>query len=388
MKTGCVIVAGGRGTRAGLGYNKAFYPLAGRSVLSRTVEAISRCGGIDEIVLVLGEADMERFSELSERENAFTCVKTVVAGGETRRESVYNGLRALSADTDIAVIHDAARPFVTKEIMDAVLSAAQKTGSGVICCRVTDTIKRVDEAGRIVETVDRNTLRSVQTPQAFSYSKLMAAHEACARTDKDTDDASLYERMVGSVTAVTADSAAQNIKLTTREDFITAQQKLAFPRIGTGYDVHRLTENRRLILCGVDIPFEKGLLGHSDADVALHALMDAMLGAAALGDIGHLFPDTSAEFEGIDSRILLKRTNEAVAAAGYEVSNCDVTIVCQRPKLAPYIAEMRENVARTLGISANRVSVKATTTEKLGFEGEGLGISAQATVLLTPKCDL
>ena len=213
----------------------------------------------------------------------------------------------------------------------------------------------------------------------------MKAHEYALKNHfSATDDAALYEFLYGRVKLTEAESAMENKKLTLKSDFESEMPKFLF-RSGTGYDVHRLVEGRKLILCGEEIPYEKGLLGHSDADVALHALMDAMLGACALGDIGKLFPDNDMSFKDISSMLLLKRANEKIIENGFTVTSCDVTIVAQKPKLSPFIEKMRENIASVLSLPADRVSVKATTTEKLGFEGEGLGISAQASATVIQK---
>ena len=384
-KIGCVVVAAGKGTRAGFDFNKAFYPLSGRSVLSRCLDALCESGMIDEIVLVLAESDKEEYEKLTRAEGSCPLVTRTVAGGETRQASVRNGLNALCPDTDIALIHDAARPFVSREIISAVIADAREYGSGVISTPVFDTIKVVSKEGFAVSTPDRSALRAVQTPQAFRYREIMEAHRlALSAPESATDDAALYEKAFGRVKLTQAENAQENVKLTTRYDFERAESAFCVPRIGSGYDVHRLTEDRKLILCGVEIPYEKGLLGHSDADVALHALMDAMLGAAALGDIGHLFPDTDDRYLGISSLKLLRDADTAIRKAGFRVGNADVTIVCQRPKLAPYISQMRQNIAEALCVPVEHISVKATTTEKLGFEGEGKGISAQSVVTLLP----
>lgn len=382
---GCVVVAAGRGARAGFEYNKLFHKLDGKTVLTHTLDALSKSGLINEIALVLSESDLEAFEEIRLREGACSLVKAIAPGGSTRQESVYSGLKALSKETDIVLIHDGARPFVTDEIIENVILDAAQYGSGVISTKVIDTIKRVDEEGFAVETPVRDTLRAVQTPQAFSYAEIMNAHEYALKNHLSaTDDAALYEFLYGRVKLTEADSAMENKKLTLKSDFESEMPKFLF-RSGTGYDVHRLVEGRKLILCGEEIPYEKGLLGHSDADVALHALMDAMLGACALGDIGKLFPDNDMSFKDISSMLLLKRANEKIIENGFTVTSCDVTIVAQRPKLSPFIEKMRENIASVLSLPADRVSVKATTTEKLGFEGEGLGISAQASAIVIQK---
>lgn len=379
MSVWAVVVAGGRGARAGLGRNKVFFAWKGRSVLSRCLDALERSGALDGAVLVLGAEDFEQYDALCAREGASPLVKRVVAGGDCRRRSVRSGLAALPEKVEIVAVHDAARPFVSPEAVRETVQSARKWGSGVISTPVTDTIKRVGPDGA-VETLDRAQLRAVQTPQTFDCAKLKAAHERAEAEDFDaTDDAALFEHYYGSVRLVTTPGAEANIKLTNPADF----EKLSRPamRIGSGYDAHRLAEGRKLILCGVDVPHTRGLDGHSDADVAVHALMDALLGALGEGDIGRHFPDSDPAYNGISSMLLLERVMKIVREHGYGVANADVTIVAQKPKLAAYIPAMRENLARALGTDA--VNVKATTTERMGFEGEELGISAQAVALLT-----
>ena len=379
MSVWAVVVAGGRGARAGLGRNKVFFAWKGRSVLSRCLDALERSGALDGAVLVLGAEDFEQYDALCAREGASPLVKRVVAGGDCRRRSVRSGLAALPEEVEIVAVHDAARPFVSPEAVRETVQSARKWGSGVISTPVTDTIKRVGPDGA-VETLDRAQLRAVQTPQTFDCAKLKAAHERAEAEGFDaTDDAALFEHYYDSVRLVTAPGAEANIKLTNPADF----EKLSRPamRIGSGYDAHRLAEGRKLILCGVDVPHTRGLDGHSDADVAVHALMDALLGALGEGDIGRHFPDSDPAYKGISSMLLLEQVMKIVREHGYGVANADVTIVAQKPKLAAYIPAMRENLARALGTDA--VNVKATTTERMGFEGEELGISAQAVALLT-----
>lgn len=374
-----VVVAAGRGTRAGFDGNKVFQKLGGTTVLTRTLRALEQSRAFDGAVLVLAEHEFDQYERVAESEGRCPLVRVLAKGGSTRAESVWNGLRLVPEEAEIVAVHDGARPFVAPDVVRATVDSAREFGSGVIATPVVDTVKTVDENGLAVATPDRAFLRAVQTPQSFRRSELVRAYEtAFSRGESATDDASLYERHVGPVRLVTAMGAEKNIKLTSREDFIQAEKNMQKLRIGTGYDVHRLVEGRKLILCGVEIPHEKGLLGHSDADVALHALMDAMLGAAAMGDIGRLFPDSDPAYKGADSIRLLETVNARLAQNGMRVGNVDITIVAQRPKLLPYNALMRENVARALGLPLSDVSVKATTTEKLGFEGEGLGISAQA----------
>ena len=383
MSCWAVIVAAGRGTRAGLGVNKVFHPVDGRSVLGRCLDAIERSGRFDGAVVVLSPEDEQRFTELRIAEGPFDIVKRTVLGGATRRDSVCNGLLALPEDTGIVAIHDAARPFVSAAMIDATLDSARACGSGVISTPVVDTIKQIGKDGR-VSSLDRDTLRAVQTPQSFDYQSILKAHLQ-ARADQlaVTDDAMLFEHYYGDVRLVTTDDAAENIKLTMKKDFETLEtSRISDTRVGQGYDAHRLAEGRRLVLCGVEIPHSRGLDGHSDADVAVHALMDALLGALGLGDIGRHFPDSDPRYKDADSMKLLETVMAMIKARGYRVGNADVTIVAQRPKLVAYMARMRTNIANGLEIDVDRVNVKATTTERMGFEGEEQGISAQAMVLL------
>ena len=381
-----VIVAAGRGSRAALGQNKVFYPVKGRTVLARCLDAIRDCGRFDGAVLVLSIEDEARFAALSDLEGPFEIVKYVARGGATRRDSVYNGLLLVPEDVPVVAVHDAARPFVSAAVIDATLDSAQEYGSGVICTPVVDTIKQISADGRVV-SLDRNTLRAVQTPQAFDRERLLAAHRRAVEDGLVvTDDAMLFEHYYGNVHLVTAQGEEVNRKLTTKADF-DALEAPDIPdiRIGQGYDAHRLAQGRRLVLCGVEIPWEKGLDGHSDADVAVHALMDALLGAAALGDIGKLFPDSAEKYKGISSMLLLEEVVRVLEEKDFSISNVDVTIIAQAPKLSPYMDEMRATVAKGLKIPLDRVSVKATTTEKMGFEGRKEGISAQAAALLMAR---
>ncbi len=386
-----VIVAAGRGERMGAGMNKALLPLAGEALVLRSARALFESGCFRQLVVVTGEADLPAMRALFEGKDIPV---TLVPGGADRQQSVLCGLRAIGPGCDIVAIHDGARPLVTGEIIQNALASAQARGSGVAAVPMKDTVKRVTADGLVLETPERASLAAVQTPQAFRYPEILAAHLRHADDpQRATDDAALMERD-GMPVYLTAGSP-ENLKITTPEDMETAAAILkrrggAAPGeenameicVGHGYDVHRLTEGRKLILCGVDVPYERGLLGHSDADVALHALMDALLGAAGLGDIGRHYPDTDPAYAGADSGALLDRVMGMLREAGFGAVNADITIICQRPKLAPYIEEMRRNVARHLGLDASRVNVKATTTERLGFEGEGLGISCHAVCLI------
>ena len=379
-----VVAAAGKGERAGLGMNKVFTRLNGRSVLRRCLDALQDSGCFAGAVLVLSPADADAWRALCEAEGQPPLVRAVVEGGATRRASIYNGLKALPPEAELVAIHDAARPFVSAEVIRATLDAAAECGSGVISTPVVDTIRQLDADGAGSYTLARERLRAVQTPQSFRTAEILRAHEQAAREGVEaTDDAALYEKYIGPVRLVGAPGAEANVKLTNRADFERYQRTDApRTRIGSGYDAHRLKEGRKLILCGVEVPHTRGLDGHSDADVALHALMDALLGALGEGDIGRHFPDSDDAYKGISSMLLLERVMEIVRARGYVVGNADVTIVAQKPKLAAYMAEMRANMARGLGTDIERVNVKATTTERMGFEGEETGISAQAVALL------
>ena len=385
-----VIVAAGRGSRMGLGRNKVLAGVAGVPVIVRTVRALAQTALFDGgIVVVTGAEDMEQMRALMA---AHGLDVTLTEGGTDRQQSVHHGLQAVNPAADIIAIHDGARPLVTRAVIERTIESAKRCGSGVAAVTLKDTVKRVDAEGAVIDTPNREMLRAVQTPQTFDARLIRAAHERFADSvERATDDAALAERAGCRVMLTEGD--VENIKLTTPEDMLLAQQVILRRegrqekgsermRIGHGYDVHRLVEGRKLILCGVEIPYEKGLLGHSDADVALHALMDALLGAAALGDIGRHFPDTDPAYKGADSGRLLDHVVSLLEERGYAVGNVDVTIICQRPKLKDYIEQMRENVAAHLHVSADCVNIKATTTEKLGFEGEGLGISSHAVACI------
>lgn len=366
-----VIVAAGASRR--MGFDKLAYPLDGGTVLEKSVRAFDTHPAIDEILLVAGE-NAPQAALL-----AAACAKPAktVAGGATRVQSVRAGLDAVNAE--YVAIHDAARPFVTPQVIWDALEAAYETGAAAPAVPVKDTVK-VAADGFVVETPAREKLYAVQTPQCFRtalYRQVLA--QVCC--DAVTDDCSAFE-LAGLPVRLTQGDYA-NYKITTREDLPAPEKNGGNGmRIGHGYDVHRLVEGRALVLGGVTVPYEKGLLGHSDADVLTHAVMDALLGAAALGDIGKLFPDTDPAYKGVDSIALLQEVGRVLARAGWAAGNIDATLLCQAPKLAPHIPAMRENLAAALGISAEDVSVKATTEEKLGFTGSGEGIAAHSVCLL------
>ncbi len=373
MNAYVLILCGGSGTRMGADGNKTLLKVGGVPAVVRCFRAFQKA--VKGIVLVTRAGDKEDFMEAM---SSHGCTPlAVITGGADRQASALNGLMALPTDADIALIHDGARPFVTEKVVRRVIESVEKYGSGVAAVPARDTIKRADADGNVLETLDRNALWQMQTPQGFFVKDLLAAH-AIAQA-RYTDDAALMEAAGHSVRLV--QGSPDNIKLTSPEDLRMVNGMMT-PRIGTGFDAHRLVEGRDLWLGGVKVPYEKGLLGHSDADVALHALMDALLGAAAMGDIGKLFPDKSPEYKDISSVLLLRKVGKRLKDEGFTVGNVDVTIVCQAPRLSDYIPAMREVIAYTLGIPQGQVSVKATTTEHMGYEGSGEGISAQAVAML------
>ena len=365
-----VIVAAGASRR--MGFDKLSFRLPGGStVLQASCAAFAAHDAVTELVLVAGQnfADCQAIAD--------ACPKpcTVVQGGATRADSVKNGLA--TAHGELVAIHDAARPFVSDALITNALQAAAESGAAAPAVPVKDTIK-IAKDSRVVSTPERSTLFAVQTPQCFRTALYRQALDAVDATTAAlvTDDCSLFELAGLPVTLTEGDYA--NLKITTPEDL----QKEKTMRIGHGYDVHRLVEGRKLILGGVEIPYEKGLLGHSDADVLLHAVMDAVLGAAALGDIGKHFPDTDPAYKGADSLALTREVAAILTRHGYKLGNIDATLLCQAPKLAPHIPAMRQNIADAFGVDISAVSVKATTEEHLGFTGEGLGIAAHAVALI------
>ena len=382
-KVSAVLVAAGSSTR--MGFDKLSFDLGGETVLHRSIRAFAQCPLVDEIILVAGS------NRAFAQQQAADCAKPVcvVAGGATRAESAKNGV--LAASGALVAVHDAARPFVSQQVITAALEAAARCGAAAPAVPVKDTIKAavrgsgktVPESCFVHATPDRSTLYAVQTPQCFDRAAYLAALEEldAEKARLVTDDCSLFELTGRPVQLTQGDYA--NLKITTREDLPRPEQKEEHKmRIGHGYDVHRLVEGRKLILGGVEVPFEKGLLGHSDADVLAHAVMDAVLGAAALGDIGQHFPDNDPVYSGADSLKLARRVAEILKEHGFRVENIDATLLCQRPKLAPHIPAMRRNLADAFGLPVDAVSVKATTEEHLGFTGEGLGIAAHAVALI------
>lgn len=373
-RIGAIIAAAGSGSRMGGDKPKQFLNVDGIPVIAKTYRAFADCDMIDVIYVVTGEDMMQQCKNHMVPYLDTKQLKKfggIVSGGKERQDSVYNALIAVKEQggVDYVLIHDAARPFVTGKIIETTVKAAESRDAAIVCVRPKDTIRTVDE------TLDRRSLMIVQTPQGFRFDLLMNAYEkAYADGYYGTDDASLVER-IGVHPALVEGSYA-NIKLTTREDLPSVT------RIGKGFDVHRLVEERKCIIGGVDIPNKKGLLGHSDADVLTHAIMDALLGAAALGDIGRIFPDSDEQFKNADSIKMLEQVGYMIREKGYGISNIDATVICERPKISPYVEEMIENIAKALKIDSDRINIKGTTTEKLGFTGRKEGIAAEAVCIL------
>ena len=376
-----MVAAAGGSTR--MGQPKQHILLGQHPVLIHTLLALQQVEAVDEILLIARPEDHDTFAAQAKAAGV-NKLSRIVAGGNTRQASVANGLAALPAEATIVGIHDGARPLIDPDTVAAVIQTAAECGAAAVAVPVKDTLKRTDENGFVIDTPDRAHLWRVQTPQVFDRAALCAAMEAAMAAGRDyTDDCQLMEAAGFSVRLVTG--LDTNLKLTTPEDIRLAKalMKEEKPmRIGHGYDVHRLVEGRDLILGGVKIEYEKGLLGHSDADVLTHAVMDALLGAAALGDIGKLFPDNDPAYKGADSIALLRRVVERLNEDGRKIGNIDATILCQRPKLAPHIPQMRQVIAEACGVDVTCISVKATTEEGLGFTGSGEGIAAHCVCLL------
>ena len=376
-KISVLIAAAGSSTRMGGSVPKQYMDVDGCPVLVRTIRAFCGIPDISRILVMCPEGD-EAFCEGLLRKHfkgqdhgGQVPAISFSAGGAVRQDTVLKGVRLLAQESDYILVHDGARPFVSSKVIGGVIDALLAGADAAVpCVRPKNTIRTAEE------TLDRSKLFEVQTPQGFKASALLCAVEkALSDGFWGTDEASLAER-AGFVAAITEGDYA-NIKITTPEDI-----PMKMPRTGNGYDVHKLAEGRKLMLGCVHVPYEKGLLGHSDADVCAHAIADALLGAAALRDIGYHFPDTAKETEGMPGSVLLFKTAQLIKNAGFTMINVDATIVAQRPKLAPYIEEMRTATAGALGIDASRVSIKATTEEGLGITGSGEAISTFAVATI------
>jgi len=376
-----VVVAAGRGLRAGGDMPKQYRRLAGEPAIRASLRLFAEHPQVDVVQPVIHPDDGARFGEAA----AGLDLLAPTFGGATRQASVRAGLEALAArPPTIVLIHDAARPYASAALVARAIAAVGTTGAAIPVMPVADTVKSVDAAGGLIEaTLERSRLRTVQTPQVFLFERVLDAHRRAAATGRDdfTDDAALAE-WAGLKVAV-FDGEAGNVKLTTAEDVARAERDhaaaLADTRTGSGFDVHAFAPGDHVMLGGVRIPHDRGVIGHSDADVALHALTDALLGALADGDIGVHFPPSDPQWRGASSDRFLAFAAERVRARGGRIAHLDVTIVCETPRVSPYRDAMRARIAAIAGLDVARVGLKATTSERLGFTGRGEGIAAMAT---------
>jgi 2-C-methyl-D-erythritol 4-phosphate cytidylyltransferase/2-C-methyl-D-erythritol 2,4-cyclodiphosphate synthase len=390
-KLNVIIAAAGKGTRLGMGMNKAFVKLAGVPIIVHNLRQLNNLPDLGTVFIVVGSGELTEAEKMLKKYQTgyFPLVRwQLVAGGRQRQDSVANALAQIKEKTGWIAVHDGARPFAASELFAEVWSTARKTGAAIAAVPCKDTIKEVNPEKLVNATLERSRLWAVQTPQIFSLELLRKAYAQLQKAgNMVTDDAGAVEQIGGKVAVVMGNY--KNIKITTPDDLILGEAFIKGAanmadniHVGSGFDVHRLVPDRKLILCGVTIPYTLGLLGHSDADVALHALMDAMLGAAGFGDIGKLFPDTDPAFKDADSMVLLKEVIGKLQEAGWQVNNADVTIIAQKPKLASYREAMEKNLSNILHLTADAINVKATTTEQLGFTGRGEGIASQAVVTI------
>lgn len=385
-RAGVILLAAGRSQRMGGGRNKVLLPLAGRPLLAHSLETLATCPAVESLVLVTQPEEREEMLALLA---SFPKPWTWAPGGEERQDSVAQGLQRLPPSVSLVAVHDGARPLASCALFCRVIEAAAQHGAALAAVPVTDTLKEVEgEAlgGWVRSTLDRSRIWQAQTPQAFRRALLEEAHRRSQQEGyRGTDDASLVERLGLSVRVVLGEVG--NVKVTHPQDLLWAEalygsSRKVEQRVGYGYDIHPFSPGRALWLGGVQVPYCEGLQGHSDADVVLHALCDALLGAAALGDIGTHFPNTDPAYRNISSLILLERTWAMVRKEGWNLSNADIMILAQRPPLAPLLPAMRQTIARALGCLEEQVNLKATTHEGLDAVGQGKAIVAQAVVHL------
>ena len=374
MTVAAIILAAGRGTRAGGGLPKQWRTLAGQSVTERAVRAFSDHPNVDRLVLVV-HADDQVPDHLAEFQ--------IAIGGATRQASVLAGLCAVEGTVDQVLIHDAARPIVRPDLIDRVLDGLRDCAGAAPALGMRDALW-TGQAGRVTDTIRRDGLYRAQTPQGFRLEAILAAHRAFQGDAADDVEVALSAGL--DVAIVEGDE--DNLKITAAADFDRAARVLGESmdiRTGTGFDVHRFGPGNQVRLCGVDVPFDRGLQGHSDADVGMHAVTDAIYGALAEGDIGRHFPPSDPQWKGTESAVFLAHARDLAADRGFAIGNVDCTLICEAPKIGPHAPAMQDRLARILGIDRDRVSVKATTSEKLGFTGRGEGIAAQAVATLVRR---
>ncbi len=367
--TSAVLVCAGKGERANFGFNKLLKEIDGVPVFQKTLYAFSSHPLIDEIIVVCSEEDESAFKAIAEKLGAKV---KFVRGGKDRSASVENGVNAAGGDT--VAVHDGARPFVSAKIITDCVNSAIGFGSGVACVPATDTTAKIayDGEDKYIVSAARDNIYKVQTPQAFNKNLLLKAFSLKTGDEVFTDESGLFAKYIGRCRAVNGEE--RNRKLTTAEDFAPGENL----RAGVGFDLHRLVEGRKLVLGGIEIPNDKGLLGHSDADVLLHAVSDALLSSASLGDIGKHFPDTDEKYKGVSSVILFDKVKEMLEENGYKIVNVSAVIMAQKPKLSPFVKAMTENLASLCGVTPDRVGITCTTLEGIGTVGreEGIAVSA------------
>ncbi|WP_430475457.1 bifunctional 2-C-methyl-D-erythritol 4-phosphate cytidylyltransferase/2-C-methyl-D-erythritol 2,4-cyclodiphosphate synthase [Thalassospira lucentensis] len=389
-KIGVVIVAAGSGSRFGDPTPKQYHVLGGKSLLAHCIECFARHTSPDLVQVVYNPAHQDLYDKAVCDLSQVSDLSAAIAGGETRQQSVLNGLRGLAVhNPDIVLIHDAARPGISDDVIERVISALEKQRGAIPTLPVVDTIKQTDQGNVISRTIPRESLYRAQTPQGFDFTTILEAHQKFEGQEL-TDDAALLE-MLG-IDVVCVEGTVNNDKITRRDDFDRAQDRAKSTekkdcqmqqeeyRAGTGFDVHRFAPGDHCILCGIKVPHTARLDGHSDADVGLHTLTDAILGAIGAGDIGQHFPPSDMQWKGASSDIFLKHAVDLVRKRGGRIVNADITLICEYPKIGPHTQAMRTKVAEILEIEVDRVNVKATTTERLGFTGREEGIAAQAAV--------
>lgn len=382
-----IIPAAGFGTRMKLDQPKQFLKLGNAPVIIHTIKAFLQNSHIGHIIVVVPFDRIKQTRKIVTEYIQQHEKITVIAGGKRRQDSVRQGLEALDRETDIVLVHDGARPLVSQEIINRCCETAISRGAAIAAVPVKDTLKRGNNDSKIIDTVERKDMWLAQTPQAARTALLLKAFQDLGEKDV-TDESSILELAGIPVTLVAGSET--NIKITHREDFYLAElimqnRENKAPRIGHGFDAHRLVENRKLVLGGITIPNPLGLAGHSDADVLTHALCDAILGALGEGDIGLHFPDSDEQFSNIYSITLLEKVMRMVESHSCSLANCDITIVCQAPRIGPFISKMKNILARTCGVKTSSINIKATTTEKMGYTGREEGISCHAVVLLQPS---
>lgn len=376
MKVSALIVAAGQGER--FGSKKQFMPLGNHPLLYYATKVFNALPPVEEIILIVPAEDVKWVREKFTTEYAFKKISQVIKGGNSRGESVYLGLQALRAATEIVLIHDGARPMISQDFVLKIIEQTKIKGACIPVLKATDTIKAVNEAGEICQTLPRQNLRHIQTPQGFKKDIICEAYQTQNfKRAEQTDDAGLLEKAGYPISTIAG--LPYNVKVTVKEDFLMLEGLIAGKtKTGIGIDIHQLTSQRPLILAGITIPYHLGCAAHSDGDVVTHAIMDALLGASGLRDIGYYFPDTHQQYQGISSLKLLQKVQSMLKEKNMRINHIDCTIVLEKPRLQPFISQMRQQLASVLNLKEDSVAIKATTAEKLGFIGRGEGIMVQA----------